>query len=289
MTAPTPLRQRVPAPLRTVGRSAAVRFGQATAEHRRLPDFLVIGAQRCGTTSLFRALTSHPQVRRPVLHKGVNYFDLGYAHSERWYRGHFPLRHPDDGTLAFDSSGYYLFHPLAASRIVRDLPEVKVIALVRDPVERAHSAYKHEVARGFETAPTFAEALALEPSRLDGEVERMVREPDYQSFSHRHHAYRARGEYAYQLAPYLVGLGRDRVLVVESERFFASPVREYARIREFLGLATHLPERFDQWNARPGSGVAAGVREELAAHFESHDARLAEILGRPPVWRAGRD
>jgi len=287
MTRRTPLRQRIPQPIRDAGRSAAVGFGQATTSRRLLPDFLVIGAQRCGTTSLFRALMSHPQVRRPTVHKGVNYFDLGYERGERWYRAHFPARSPHDGTLAFDSSGYYLFHPLAAGRIVRDLPAVRVIALVRDPVERAFSAYKHEHARGFEPARTFAEALDLEEGRLDGEIERMVREPGYQSFSHRHHAYRARGEYAFQLAPYLLGLGSDRVLVVESERFFSRPEEEYGRIRDFLGLAAHTPERFDRWNARPGSDLPEDVRARLSAHFAPHDEHLAGVLGRAPVWRSG--
>ena len=78
------------------------------------------------------------------------------------------------------------------------LPDVKILAMLRDPVERAFSAYKHELARGFETEP-FDKALELEDERLEGEVERMLADSDYQSFSHRHHAYLRRGHYAEQL------------------------------------------------------------------------------------------
>ena len=82
--------------------------------------------------------------------------------------------------------------------MARHLPDVRILAMLRDPVERAYSAYKHELARGFETEP-FERALELEDERLAGQAERMLADPDYQSFSHRHHAYVRRGQYAEQL------------------------------------------------------------------------------------------
>ena len=91
-----------------------------------------------------------------------------------------------------------MFHPLAADRIAADLPGVRLLVLVRDPVERAYSAHAHERARGFETEP-FERALELEPARLAGEAERIAAEPGYLSASHQHHAYRARGRYVEQL------------------------------------------------------------------------------------------
>jgi hypothetical protein len=285
MTPRPPLRSRVPAGIRETGRALALRVGVATAGRRALPDFLVIGAQRCGTTSLFRALLDHPQVRRPNFHKGVNYFDLSYEHGERWYRGHFPIR-TDAEQQVFDASGYYLFHPLAPGRIVRDLPDVRVIVLVRDPVERAFSAFKHELARGFEWETSFTTALELEDARLDGETERMISDPTYQSFAHRHHGYRRRGEYAVQLAPFLLGLGRERVLILESERFFDRPDEEYARVVDFLGVRPHRPARFDRWNARPGHGLPEEARDRLRRHFERHDEHLEALLGHPPHWRS---
>ncbi|MFT3874331.1 MAG: sulfotransferase [Nocardioides sp.] len=279
------LRKSAPRSLRVGGRKAAVWWGERTASRRPPPDFLVIGGQRCGTTSLFRALMAHPQIRRPQLHKGVNYFDLDYDRGEAWYRGHFPVRRPEDDLRVFDSSGYYMFHPQAPARIIHDLPEVKVVAMVRDPVERAYSAYKHELARGFEWEKSFGRALELEDARLKGEVEQMVADPSYQSFNHRHHAYRRRGEYAAQLAPFIDGLGADHVLVVESESFFADPLTDYRRIVDFLDIADFEPESFDRYNARPGTGLDRAVAAELRTRFEPHDAALAEIIGHPPVWR----
>ncbi|MEZ5193586.1 MAG: hypothetical protein R2734_14545 [Nocardioides sp.] len=95
------LRKLTPPSLRLRGRQAAVWYGERTASRRPVPDFLVIGGQRCGTTSLFRALMGHPQIRRPQLHKGVNYFDLNYDRGPAWYRGHFPVRGAGDDTRVF--------------------------------------------------------------------------------------------------------------------------------------------------------------------------------------------
>ena len=279
------LRKLAPAPVQVGGRHLALRIGELTAERRPLPDFLVIGAQRSGTTSLFRALMAHPRIERANLHKGVNYFDIHYDRGERWYRAHFPMRQDDDGVRVFDASGYYMFHPLAAERIVGDMPQVKVIAMVRAPEERAFSAFKHELARGFEWERDFGRALDLEQSRLAGEVERMRADPSYYSFNHRHHGYQARGEYARLLEPFVTGLGRERVLVVESERFFSEPESCYRDIVEFLDVPGFTPASFERYNARPSADMDPGLRSRLVSHFESHDEALAALLGRDPVWR----
>src|SRR5207244_6944401 len=103
-----------------------------------------------------------------------------------------------------------MFHPLAAKRISRDLPGVKLLVLVRDPVERAYSAYAHELARGYETEP-FERALELEDQRLAGEEERIISQPGYVSLSHQHQAYLARGRYAAQLERLEKLFGSDRL------------------------------------------------------------------------------
>ncbi len=152
---------------------------------------------------------------------------------------------------AFECSGYYLFHPLAAQRLAAELPDAQVVVLVRDPVERAMSAHRHELARGFEDLP-LDEALARESERLAGEAERLAAEPDYRSYAHRHHGYLARGEYGEQIARFVDALGPDRVHVVDADALFADPVHEFVDLQRRLDVPVHLPERVEQWNARPG-------------------------------------
>ena len=187
--------------------------------------------------------------------------------------------------MAFESSPYYMFHPLAPARIARDLPGVKLLVLLRDPVERAYSGHAHEVAHGFETE-TFQRALELEPVRLDGEEERIIAEPGYASYSHQHHSYRARGQYAEQLERLAALFGRERIHVVDSGDFFLDPERVYDGVLAFLGLPKRGYPVFKRRNARPRPvPMLKAVRADLEEHYRPHDERLATWLGYEPSWR----
>lgn len=284
-------RHLVPAPVQPVVRRTYLRLGPATARFRMSPSFLVIGGQRCGTTTIFKSLAAHPQVMRPPVEKGTDYYTLKHSRGIDWYRGHFTLAatsrrrcHAYGEPVAFEACTYYLFHPFAIERIAADFPDMKLVAMLRDPVERAYSAYKHELARGFETEPDFERALELEDERLEGEVERMRRDEDYESFAHRHLAYARRGQYAEQLERVLRHFPAEQLHVIESEAFFEDPAREFAGLLEFLGLRPWAPDRFEQHNARPGAPMPAAARSRLTEHFAEHDERLATLLGRRPRW-----
>lgn len=285
------MRGRLPDAWRAGGRDLGLAVGSATSRWRAEPDFLLVGAQRCGTTSLFRALLGHPHIMRANLHKGVNYFDVSYDRGPSWYRGHFPLRVTtqrraapgQDHAQVFEASGYYMFHPHAPSRIAVDLPQVKVVALVRDPVERAFSAYKHEKARGFESE-SFERALDLEDSRIEPELERMRQDPGYYSTTYRHQAYKRRGHYAEQLHEFVDRLGADRVHVMQSELFFEEPVVQFEKLLLFLGLPRVLPDSFDRYNPRPSEPMDSAVAARLRKHFDEHDRALEVLTGERPAW-----
>jgi hypothetical protein len=284
------VRAAMPQPVKAAGRAVSVRLGAATSRRRQLPAFILVGAQRAGTTSLFRALMSHPLIHSANYHKGVNYFDVNYDRDFAWYQGHFPTtaqllksNRTPGAPITFEASGYYMFHPCAAERIARHLPDVRILAMLRDPVERAYSAWKHELARGFE-AESFERALDLEDGRLAGQAERMRADPAYQSFSHRHHAYVRRGQYAEQLRRLQEHLPAEQTCTIDSESFFEQPEGTFAGVLEFLGLPQVMPDRFDRWNGRPSSPMLDETRARLREHFTSHDRSLAELLGREPAW-----
>lgn len=288
-------RSDAPDRLKHLGRTSRRLVGRWTASQRMDPTFLIIGAQRAGTTSLFRAIAAHPAVVPPTFHKGVHYFDINYTRGAQWYRGHFPLRsaaersaaaHGAAGPHTGEASPYYMHHPAAPARIAAALPGVKLIALLRDPVERAFSAYKHEVARGFEDQP-FEKALDLEESRLQGEVERLLADPGYRSMAHQHQAYVTRGKYAEQLHRVVDAVGRDRLLVLEAEEFFTDGAAVYRRVLDFLELPQWSPEAFEQHNARPSKPLAPQLQSRLEDELRPHDEALAELLGRMPAWRRG--
>src|SRR5690349_23092503 len=274
--------RNMPAPMKRVVHLGTRSYGRLTAPG--------------GTTSMYRALAAHPVVLKAVLHKGVHYFDTSYDRGLAWYKAHFPLVRSADkvseryGVPAqtFESSPYYMYHPQAAARIALDLPDARLLVLVRDPVERAYSQHHHEIARGFETERDFGAALALEPARLHKQEDRLAEDPEYYSFSHQHHAYRSRGEYARYLSVMAQHVGRERIHVVESERFFAEPEQTYDEVCRFLGLPTDLGHPpFERHNARPRqSDMDPVLRQDLTEHFAPHDDALITWLGRVPIWRS---
>ena len=278
------------------GRRAA-KWGLLTAGRplhrlRMLPGFIIVGAERCGTTSMFEVLRQHPAVFNGTLpRKEVHYFDNKYGRGLSWYRCHFPLaaraRLAARGAgrpVAFEATANYMFHPLAPERIHCDLPGVRLIVMVRDPVDRAYSAHAHQVGFGYETEP-FERALELEDSRLKGEAERIAADPGYESFSFDHHTYRARGYYADQLDHLAAVFGRDRIHVIDSGDFFADPGPCYDQVLDFLGLAHRGHPAFRPQNARPRSPMPGTLRAALEEHFRPHDERLTTWLGHEPSWR----
>jgi hypothetical protein len=278
---------------RRAARWSAQAYARPTAGLRLLPDYLIIGAQRAGTTSLHRYLVQHPGVRTTLRTKGVHYFDTGYGRGRSWYASRFPTRLTAwyvarrHGVVlrTGEASPYYLFHPLVPQRVAELLPQVKLIALLRDPVVRAYSHYQHEVARGFETL-SFEEAIAAEPARLAGEVERMLAEPLHHSFAHQHHSYLARGRYHEQLATWRALFDDSQLLVLSSERFFAEPERTFGQVLDFLELPAFTPDTFERHNAYDYRQMGGEVRERLVEHYREPNRRLYQSLGDDFGWSA---
>lgn len=273
-------------------RQATTLVGRMTYRSRMSPSFLIIGAQRCGTTALYKQLTQHPAVLPAGLYKGVHYFDTDYDKGPEWYHAHFPTRasarrletRVNTVPITGEASPYYMFHPLAGERIARDLSDVKLIAVLRDPVERAYSAYTHEKARGFETEP-FQQAIELEPQRLRGEVERLRNDPTYVSLHHQHNAYLTRGQYIDQIERLEQLFGPDRLLVLDFDDLFGQVSQSLSHLFDFLGLPDWRSEEIPQKNARPRSEMDGVTRARLAEHFSEYDERLAQWWGRTPSWR----
>lgn len=261
-------------------RSGEHALRRASAGERPLPDFLVIGAQKAGTTSLLEYLCEHPAVLPPV-RKEVHFLDHEFERGPAWYRAHFPRRRP--GALTGEATPYYLFHPLAARRAAAVVPGAKLIVLLRDPVDRAFSHHNHELALGFESLG-FEDAIAAEPHRLAGEEERILADPRYRSFAHQHHSYLARGEYARQLERWLECFGRDRLLVLSAEDLFADPRATVLRTQEFLGLEPREPVDVSARNARSYAPIDPALRGWLAARFAAGNERLYELVGRDFGW-----
>jgi hypothetical protein len=276
----------IPRRLRRAIKPAVYGYRGLTAGLRMLPDFVIIGAQRAGTTYLYESLARHPDIA-PALTKEVHFFDVWFGRGLRWYRSFFPLRlarrlHRRP-LLAGEASPYYLFHPHAARRAAATQPKLRLIALLRNPVDRAYSHYQHSRRRGAEQL-AFDDALAREGERLAGEQEKLEQDERYISYNHQNYSYQARGIYVDQLARWRSAFPREQLLVVQSEQLYAEPQAEMTRVLAFLGLPPH-PSGSDRRPRSPGyPPMAAATRRMLLDYFVPHNMRLYEFLGQSFDW-----
>jgi hypothetical protein len=280
---------RLRQPVVPAAKWALRRYGMATAGTRVLPDFLVVGAKRGGSTSLYKNLARTPgvlplfPVREQV--KGTYYFDVEFGRGERWYRSHFPTAAERvAGTVAGEASPYYLSHPWAAARAAELVPEARIVALLRDPVERAHSHYKERVKQGIETLPTFEAAIEAEDGRLAGEVERMRADPGYVSWNHLNFGYLAQSDYATGLRRWLDAFPTEQVLVLASEEFYAAEGETIDRVRAHLGLPPVGLGRAEHFNDTGSSSVAPALEHDLRARLAPGIAELATLTGLQAPW-----
>lgn len=228
-----------------------------------LPRFLGIGAQKAGTTTLHHLLATHPQICVPT-EKELHYFTLHADRGVEWYAGHFAAARPDQ--ICGDITPYYLFHPEAPRRIRDLLPKVKLVVLLRDPVERALSGYFHAHRLGLESLP-IEEAFAREEERLAGAAAELVA-PGGRHFSHQEHSYLARSRYDEQLARYSDLFSPDQLLVLRSEDLFTEPSAAWRQLLAFLELEQHsLPQELP--HANRGGAESAGVEARLRDRLRS--------------------
>lgn len=288
------LRRRLPlvAKRRIALRRLALR--RSTAPWRMLPGFLLVGGQRCGTSSLYKHLCQHPAVARP-LRKEIEYFSTSYFQGPDWYRAHFPLaarrrlaRAGGGDLTTFEATPDYLLHPLAAERAAAMRPEARIVAVLRDPVARAHSHHRHMVRLGLEDL-SFERAVDAEAARCEGEVERLLADPRYKAHSLRRHSYLARGRYAEHLEPWLARYPPERVLILRSEDLFAEPGRIFRQLLDFLGLAPFEPREFRNWSYGDGAATTPpelepALERRLRARFSEPNRRLRELTGRDFGW-----
>ncbi len=254
---------------------------------RTLPDFLIIGAQKSGTSFLYQLLAQHPRVK-PAFVKEVHYFDLNFGKGNNWYRSNFPLQMRNTRTyITGEASPYYLFHPHAAKRASMVVPDAKLIILLRNPVDRAYSHYQHQVKRVTGEARetlTFEEAIEAEERILPAEVSKMLQDEYYKSSSHRTRSYLSRGRYMDQLLIWSSFFPRRRMLVLKSEDLFDDTTNALERVLDFLAIPHWAPETYSIPNKREYTGLDPLVRQRLDEYYKPHNQRLYEYLGVDLGW-----
>ena len=282
------LRSRVPSWMKWPLRDLATRYRKGTARCRVLPDTIIIGAQKSGTSSLYSYMKQHPDLVASY-GKEVHYFDGGrdpevdaYAEGEVGYRAHFPLSwRARVGQRIFEASPLYLFNPLVPRRISELVPEVRLIAILRNPTDRAISHYFHEKRNGRERL-SLMEALLAEEDRLRP----VLASKNYKSEAYIHFSYKARGVYREQIARYFDYFGSDSMLILKAESLDSDPIGTLRRVFDFLAVDPSfvVPDLRPRNVASDSHRVEPEVHQHLSDYFRPHSRDLYDLLGEDFGW-----
>jgi hypothetical protein len=283
--------------IKDIANSTTRAYAMRTAEKRHLPDFMIIGAKRSGTTSLWNYLVQHPLVMpmypRSRGLKSPWYFYANYAKGDVWYRSHFATEGELDRLeavhgirpLTGEACPYYMYDPRIVGRIHALMPDLRAVVLLRDPVKRAYSHFWERTGEGDETL-SFEEALAAEPERTAGELERMEADPYYYSRAHDYFSYRDRGIYLPQLRRWTEVYPRERVLIMSAEELYADEQRAVDKVLAFLGLPPHRLAVARRHNHLPAPKMRPETKEELTEFYRPHNRALFDWLGEDYGWPA---
>ena len=245
-------------------------YYRATSLFRPLPNALIIGGMKCGTTTLNAWLRSHPQVAFSAI-KEVHYFDQHYNRGEGWYRSFFPIWEWLKGArCVMEATPAYLFRAaVVAPRMYQLLPDARLIVMLRDPVQRAISHYGHRFRNG-------EEKRSIEEALL----------PDHGIVLDSENFYKTRGLYADQIEEILKFYPREHLMIIKSEEFFENPAPIYRAVQEFLGLALQdLPAGSAPRNVgqRP-SEIPESVLQHLVQYYHMPNQKLGQLLPFFKVW-----
>jgi hypothetical protein len=229
---------------------------------------------RGGTTSLYVYLAESSGISRP-LRKEIHFFDDNYGKGWAWYLAHFPVR--NSSVLTGEGSPNYMFYPVAMQRIADTLPNAKLIALLRNPIERAYSHYWHEVSLGYETLP-FEDALNREYD-MDNNCWRPWELGGRGIYEHEHFSYLSRGLYVKQLKPWMEKISRNNFLILKSEALFNDPGKVLSEALTFLGRPPSGCATFRKYNEEQYSPMSDITRARLRSLFRPYNEELSELLG----------
>jgi hypothetical protein len=269
-----------------------------TGALRMYPDFVIIGARKAGTTSLYNYLVEHPSVL-PALMKEIHFFTSFYSKGERWYRGNFPMRleqwlfEKTGGrrVITGEATPNYYYDPLTPARIRAMCPNAKLILVLRDPVSRAFSDYNHDVRHGRFTASEdpFEAVVEREMSFLAGPGKEVFKSTDAFRIVNSHCRHLARGQYARHLRFWLDAFSRDQMLVIRGEELYRAPQATFGRVLEFLELQPFNLKSYQAHNSNTYRPMSPEVRERLEKYFEPYNHELYELLGEDLGWNAPRE
>jgi len=256
-----------------------------------LPNFIIFGVSRSGTTSLYQYLVQHQNIE-PCAIKEPRFFDMYFDRGINWYRMNFPsqfqkfifnkINHKK--FITGEASGAYLQNPHTPKRIYQFNPNMKLILLMRNPVDRAFSHYKRKVKNGSEKL-SFEEVIDQEQSRIDGEMEKMENNSNYYSSIYHSLSYLTTGLYVKHLKNWLKYFPLKQILILENGELLRDPQMVYNRTIEFLGLPKWKLSNYRKFSKQDLKlDMNQKTREQLLDYCKPFNEDLYSLIGKRFDW-----
>ena len=266
------------------------KYCTSTQSFHTLPDFLIIGAAKCGTSSLYDYLMNHPDVGESLT-KQIHFFDRYFDRGISWYKVCFPFiwekfwieKIKGKKFVTGEATAHYMTHPLAAERSYKILPNAKIIVMLRNPIDRAYSHYHMEKSHGQEEL-SFEEAIEKEPERIFGEFEEMKNNKNNNGRNYPHRAYLKSGEYLDQIKNWKKFYPKENFMFIKSEDFNKNPSIVYQRVLNFLGLEPFELEIYEKIRKREYEKMDLETRIKLKKYFEPLNKELYNYLNIDFEW-----
>jgi len=259
-------------------------YRKFTRSRRSLPDFLIIGAQKSGTTSLYNYLIQHPKII-PAKKKEIHYFDLNYNKDLSWYKANFPLNNQlkKRNAICGEASPQYIFLPNIMDRISKEIPKVKILVLLRNPIDRTFSHYNHQVRMGRENL-SFKEAIKQEERRINKGYKKMSELSNYIDYNLITFSYLHRGHYDEQVAKCYKLFPKENIKIIQSEKLYQSPNKVYQEVLDFLDLPPMELKDYKVYFSNKYNEMEPETRNYLRRYFKPHNERLFNLLGEKFDW-----
>ena len=259
------------------------KFKGITAAQRKLPDFLVIGGKRCGTTTLFEFLRQHQMIAEPVIdHMG--FFDDNYSIGINYYKSFFPIKTEETAKkLDYDVTTSYLTSPFVAERVAKEIPNVKIIVLLRNPTSRAWSDYNASQKKDAseEEFQTYIYDYLQELEASD--FEEKVSKNDY-NMSEPFSNFIKKGLYAVYLKKWLKLFPRKNFLFISTESFSKDENKVFKQIFDFLGLSNFEIHKLQRMSKGNYEKLNPKIKNKLDLFFASHNDELFKLINEKYDW-----
>jgi len=251
-----------------------------------LPDFLICGFPQCGTTSLYGGLTKHPQILGAKT-KEIYFFDENFHRGENWYRYRFPSKLRKfierKKIITGEATPSYPYHPHTLQRIAQVIPQVKLIVILRNPMDRAYALHSKAVRQGKENL-SFEDAIEKEEKNSEGEMEILKNNSEEYSETYYWKAYLDKGKYYNHLSKWMEVFPREQFFVIRSEDFFEKPSKIFNDLYKFLGIPEFNYENYPYYNAGKYSPMKPETRKKLIEYYKPYNENLYKLIGKNFDW-----